>query len=428
MAWTDTYNGFNSTTRNLYDRYSGYRNGNAWSQVSTGNRGEYQWKAGSGSGAFYLSPQEYNQYDGWYRQEQDFKRQQQEQQRQQELQRQQEAQRQQELQRQQEAQRQQDLLRQQQEAQRQQELQRQQQEVLRQQQWQQEQQRQQEEQRRAAASFTPPPPLAILPTAPTAPTAPVFTPSTAPVTNPAPSQYTPSPRLSELDKVSLDSFNPKDSEEAAYVLQKHLASLSQTTKGLYDTYAKGLISQWPWEKRVEGGKTYYTTGYGYDREVLSEADFLNFQKLDKTVQDRYSAALPAAQKKDEGVISSAGAVLEPYSVQKSISGLLSGTEKSASILNQEYANALDAYRRSRQSEAFSLAEAQASRDRQQTLAEYEAATTKRRRQETDLANQLAQDRLNRRAVIEKRKLQGGLARASSIGKRLSGSSFFGSVS
>jgi hypothetical protein len=251
-----------------------------------------------------------------------------------------------------------------------------------------------------------------------------------PVTNPTPTQYTPATRLSELDSAfSLDSFNPRDSEEAAYVLQKHLASLSQTTKGLYDTYTKGLSSPHPWTKRVEGGKTYYTSGYGYDEEVLSEAEFRNFEKLDKTIQDKYSAALPAQRTKDGGgVISSAGAVLEPYSVQKSISGLLSGTEKSASTLRQEYADALDTYRRSRQSEAYSQAEAQVSRDRQQMLAEYEAANTKRRRKETDLANQLAQNRLNTRAAKEKNKLRGGLARASNIGKLLSGSSFFGSVS
>lgn len=54
-----------------------------WSEVPTGQNGDTdidtkQWKADSGSNAFYLSPAMYNQYDELYKQEQTWKKEQQE--------------------------------------------------------------------------------------------------------------------------------------------------------------------------------------------------------------------------------------------------------------------------------------------------------------------------------------------------------------
>lgn len=83
--WIETFNRLNPVAQEQYKRYSEYRDKNMWSEVPTGQGGDSsdidtkQWKAGSGSKAFYLSPANYNQYDEWYKQEQAWKKEQQQQ-------------------------------------------------------------------------------------------------------------------------------------------------------------------------------------------------------------------------------------------------------------------------------------------------------------------------------------------------------------
>jgi len=83
--WIETFNRLNPVAQEQYKRYSEYRDKNMWSEVPTGQGGDSsdidtkQWKADSGSKAFYLSPANYNQYDEWYKQEQAWKKEQQQQ-------------------------------------------------------------------------------------------------------------------------------------------------------------------------------------------------------------------------------------------------------------------------------------------------------------------------------------------------------------
>jgi len=77
--WIETFNRLDPVAQEQYKRYSTYRDKNMWSEVPTGQNGDAdidtkQWKAGSGSSAFYLSPANYNQYDEWYKQEQAWKK------------------------------------------------------------------------------------------------------------------------------------------------------------------------------------------------------------------------------------------------------------------------------------------------------------------------------------------------------------------
>lgn len=82
--WIETFQRLDPVAQELYKRYSTYRDKNMWKEVQTGQSGDAadidtkQWKAGSGSNAFYLSPAKYNQYDEWYKQEQTWKKEQQE--------------------------------------------------------------------------------------------------------------------------------------------------------------------------------------------------------------------------------------------------------------------------------------------------------------------------------------------------------------
>lgn len=81
--WIETFNRLNPVAQEQYKRYSTYRDKNMWREVPTGQNGDAdidtkQWKADSGSNAFYLSPAMYNQYDELYKQEQTWKKEQKE--------------------------------------------------------------------------------------------------------------------------------------------------------------------------------------------------------------------------------------------------------------------------------------------------------------------------------------------------------------
>lgn len=79
MAWNDTYNSLNSTTRSLYDKFSDYQSKGQWNSLSRtdgeGQKYNY-WKAGSGSNSFILDDRDYKQYSEWYKQAQTYKQQQ----------------------------------------------------------------------------------------------------------------------------------------------------------------------------------------------------------------------------------------------------------------------------------------------------------------------------------------------------------------
>lgn len=81
MNWTETYSQLNPKAQELYKRYASYRDKGMWEETDIRGGGDSeidtkQWKAGSGSNAFYLSPSEYKQYDEWYKQEQAWKKEQ----------------------------------------------------------------------------------------------------------------------------------------------------------------------------------------------------------------------------------------------------------------------------------------------------------------------------------------------------------------
>ena len=69
----------NPKAQELYKRFAEYKDKGWWKEVKTGQSGDSdidtkQWKANSGTNAFYLSPSEYNRYNEIYEQEQEKKK------------------------------------------------------------------------------------------------------------------------------------------------------------------------------------------------------------------------------------------------------------------------------------------------------------------------------------------------------------------